>query len=299
MNIIVSIHDYRETIENIPAKGKWQAWLDHYYSRYRQMFDIIFKFLYMADVQAMKPHVEACDFAQCLKRFEAFIEHGGLDKTRETLTRSEELLGYGSEFGSDYDVFIMAGIGHTGGTAPPAPNPFIYLGTEVIGSDPAKISSIVSHEFHHLARIRMLGMEALKMAAFTFAELILTEGLATAFSVMIQDQDLDFGARIMKTALNMTDGALSYCVANHHALIREILSLGESQATPELTVKYLYSGPSTDSQGRPGNVGYYVGAAIVMDILRNSRNAAQMMQQLTRMSGREILQLWREAVDRP
>ena len=77
----------------------------------------------MADVQAMKPHVEACDFAQCLKRFEAFIEHSGLDKTRETLTRSEELLGYRSGFGSDYDVFIMAGISHA--EAQPLPHPIL------------------------------------------------------------------------------------------------------------------------------------------------------------------------------
>lgn len=287
MSIIVSINDYRKCIHQIPAKGKWQAWLDHYYSKYRDMFDVIFKFLYMADVQVMKGPVEACNFEQTLGMFEKFLAQDGVRKAGEILALSEDFLAYRSEFQSDYDVFAMAGVGQIGGTAPPSLNPFIYLGAEVIEADAGKLNFLVSHEFHHLARNQMRGLEVLVPATYTFAELILTEGLATAFSIVVQG--LDFDTSTLKTALYMTEEALSYCIANRDAIIQEILSFGESPVTQELMIKYLYSGPAVDSQGRPGNAGYYAGTAIVSDLLDQGYD----MRRLTKMSGQDIIQLWK------
>ena len=82
MKLVVGIDDYRECVSQIPAKGKWRAWSEDYYSRHRDVFDIIFKYLYMADVESMRTLVEACDFHSSLETADRFWNVADLRQLR-------------------------------------------------------------------------------------------------------------------------------------------------------------------------------------------------------------------------
>ncbi len=282
MKIVVGIDDYRECVSRIPPKGKWRAWFEDYYSRHKEVFDLIFKYLYMADVEAMRMLVEACDFHNSLEIAERFLACGGIEKLKQILPTCEDFLDYHG----DYRLFVLVGIGQVGGTAPPSPHPLMYLGAECIGCDMRKLELLLSHEFHHLVRFQALTSEAVDMAGYTFGELIVTEGMATAFSIVVQG--LGFDAPALKSALFMNDEALSYCTSNRNALIQEILDHRNSSVTQDLMAKYLYAGNQMDTGGMPGNVGYYVGTAIVSDLLAQGMD----LRQLTNMSGNEVINLW-------
>lgn len=62
MDFTLGIDDYRKCVADAHSKGKWQAWLDGYYSKYQEVFDLMFRYLYMADLASMRPLVEGWDF---------------------------------------------------------------------------------------------------------------------------------------------------------------------------------------------------------------------------------------------
>jgi hypothetical protein len=276
MRITVGVDDYRRCVDAIPNKGKWQAWLDEYYSRFRHVFDPMVKYLYMADsVDALRPHVEAWDFEAGVRAAERFLSAGGVDRVKALLSRSAEILG----FHEDCDVFIMVGMGQVGGTALPADKPFIYFGIELFADKLDRLGFTVPHEFMHRARGRGFDPTTL-----TFGHLVVEEGIATVFSIAAQGLPLD-NANLKAALPFMTDQAFAYCEENREALTREILSHAASPLTAELAAKYLYAGPYCNERGMPGSVGYYVGARIVIDLM----NEGLAVEELSRLPAQEVI----------
>ncbi|MGI6666935.1 MAG: hypothetical protein ACOX5Q_05690 [Bacillota bacterium] len=276
MRITVGVDDYRRCVDAVPEKGKWQAWLDEYYSKFRHVFDPMVKYLYMADsVESLRPYVEAWDFEAGLRAAERFISARGVDRVKELASRSAEIL----DFHEDCDVFLMVGIGQVGGTALPAEKSFVYFGTELFADKLDRLAFMVPHEFMHTVR-----RGGFNPATLTFGHLVVEEGIATVFSIVAQDLPLDNPN--LKAALPfMSDEAFAYCEGNRKALTREIFSQAASPVTPELAAKYLYSGPRCDERGVPGSVGYYVGARAVIDLLKEGRA----VKELSRLPAQEVI----------
>lgn len=281
VNLTIGIDQYRQCVADIPAKGKWMAWLDRYYSQYRAVFDPMLRYLYMADLESMRPHVEAWDFEGGLQAAERFLSLGGVERVRRFLSNCARAL----DFREEYHVFLLVGIGQVGGTALPGTEPFLYIGVERWADDPEGLAFVVPHEFLHMVRSR-----SLNPAAITFGGLVIEEGLATAFSIAAQG--LPFDRPSMRAALlNMSDQAFDYCESHRDELTKEMLSQAGSPVNRELMARYLYSDSYQDGKGMPGNVGYYVGLRIVVDLMEQGLG----VRDLVRQSAREILGRWEES----
>lgn len=268
MRITVGVDDYRRCVNAAPEKGKWQAWLEEYYPRFRHVFDSVARYLYMADsVESLRPYVEACEFETCLETAERFLSLSGVERVKEILSRSARML----DFEEDCEAFLLVGFGHAEGATLPGDKPCLFFGLELLGDRMDRLAFTVSHEFMHSVRGREFSTGAL-----TFGQLVIEEGIATAFSMVAQDLPLDNDS--LRTALPfMTDEAFLYCEEHREALTREVLSHAASPLTAELAAKYLYSGSRLDERGVPGNAGYYVGTRMVVDLLRNGLSVKELV----------------------
>jgi len=285
MNVIVGLDEYRKCVEEVPLKGKWQAWLDTYYSKYRAVFDKILSFLYMSELDTMRPYIEAWDFQKGLETAERFVALGGVERVKELLSASARVL----DFQEEYDVYLLVWIGQVGGTALPAEKPFLFIGMERWADNIDDLSFVLPHEFLHMKRGRDVAPIPQTLTAPTFGQFVVEEGLATVFSIAANELPLD--THSFRKALGpagMTDQGFDYCEDNRDALTREILEKTALPMAPELANKYLYSGAVQDERGMPGNAGYYVGARIVLDLLEKGLS----IKDLVRLSAVEILSRW-------
>ncbi len=280
-NIIWGIEQYKKFLKEIPAKGKWEAWKEDYYTPYKSIFDLMLSFLYRApDIEFLKPSVEAWDFEGGLRAAEAFIEGGGEKLVKESLVHSAKDL----NFTKAYDVYLLVGLGHVGGTALPGAKPFLYIGLEMWGDNIEALKFLVPHEFLHMVR-----SHSLEMGTILLGDLVIEEGLATAFS--IANQGLPFDKANQLAALLTMDGETwEYCKENRNKFTEIVLSQAEAPLDSDLMTRYLYSDSQRGEDGVPGNVGYFIGTAIIIDLLERGFEFPDLMGK----TAQAILALWRE-----
>ncbi len=283
-NIILGIEQYEKFLAQIPAKGKWQAWKEDYYTPYKSIFDLMLSFLYRApDVEFLQPSVEALDFEVGLRAAETFIEGGGVELVKEYAASAAK----GLNFTRAYDVYLLVGLSQVGGTALPGAQPFLYIGMEMWAENKEALKFLVPHEFLHMVR-----SHSLPMGTVLLGDLVIEEGLATAFS--IANQGLPFDKPNQLAALLTMDGETwEDCNDNRDKFTKMVLAHAESPLDGDLMAKYMYSGSQRGSDGVPGNVGYFIGTVIIIDLLERGFDFTDLMGK----TAQEILALWQEGAE--
>ena len=280
MEIVSGIEDFKKCSEIAKEKGKWQAWYENYFVKYK-VFDLILKYLYMGDISVMKEGVESLDFEKAIKTGGKFQDDDGIKLVKDLLLKCEEFC----SIDIDYAVYLLIGSGLCDGTSLPAKDPFLYFGLEFYHS-PRQLRYLIPHEYNHLVRD-----SAVKDADFdkiAIKNMVISEGLATLFPVLLEKREI--------TPLSIADcgmmpmDAARYCHEHEEELFSEIREIWGEKPTPELLTEYFWSS-SEGWRDKIQKKGYYAGSRIIGSLLDRGHDICS----LTRMETDKILKLWGES----
>ena len=275
--IIVSIDDFRRCVELSRQVGKWQAWSDNYFPKYEGVFVPMLKYLYQCNVTDLRDAVENFDFDQALAIASKFFRDDGLSLIESLLPKAKEKCG----FDKDYDLYLLIGLGHVDGTSLPAKTPFLYFGIERYES-PERLKYLVPHEYNHLVRLWSV-YDGEFVEKPSLGEIVMMEGLAVAFSVIVADDKSPAG---IDNALMMSKEDVEFFHEHQEELMAEVQEHWDDILTSELMDTYLI-GSYEWKDGRPTRIGYFVGAQIVNSVLTKGHEIGT----LTKMPTEKIMEL--------
>ncbi len=281
MKRVVGVEDFKECVENAKNRGKWNAWYE-YFLKYRDVFERIIKYLYMTEINKIRPLVEGLDFDMALRNAEKFLREDGINRVSTLISMCEKLCRPEGE----YTVYLLIDLGNIDGTSLPAENPFLFFGLELYVS-PKQLEYLVPHEYNHLVRISVFKDEMMKSSQLTVKELVIFEGLATLFPAVLWGKEI--GPLSIIDAGMMSKDAAEYCLKNESNLMNELFSIWDEKLTRELLGKYFAGTSDGWREGRPAKIAYYVGSRIVGDLLKRGHNICE----LTKKPAEEILSLWK------
>jgi len=278
--IIVSIDDFRRCVELSKQVGKWQAWSDNYFPKYEGVFVPMLKYLYKCNVTDLRDAVENFDFDQALAIASKFFRDDGLSLIESLLPKAKEKCGFDKE----YDLYLLIGLGHVDGTSLPAKTPFLYFGIERYES-PERLKYLVPHEYNHLVRLwSVYNGEFVEKTSL--GEIVMMEGLAVAFSVIVADDKSPAGMDNALMALMMSREDVEFFHEHQEELMAEVQEHWDDILTSELMDTYLI-GSYEWKDGRPTRIGYFVGAQIVNSVLTKGHEIGT----LTKMPTEKIMEL--------
>lgn len=280
MNIVVGVDDFRQCKSLLGRVSKWETWLEHYYSHYANVFDMFLKYMYMAELESWHEHVEVLNFDDALNTAEKFLQDDGIKKIEKLLAMAEKRC----PIDTTYVLYLLIGLGHIDGTAMPAKPPFLYVGLErYISSEQLKY--LVPHEYNHL--VRMTTLYDIEDTQFqrTIGDVVISEGLATVFSVLVQEKNISSN---LTEALMMTNENLEKCHEQREILFGEIYRLWTTPVSSTHGIFAKYFMASANDSATPERSGYYVGNQIICDLVARKHDIAD----LTKMPTTTILQLY-------
>lgn len=278
--IVVSIDDFRKCAELSKQIGKWQAWHEHYFPKYKGVFSPMLKYLYRCNVTDLKDTVDNFDFDQALGVASKFFQDDGLSLTESLLSKSKDKCG----FEQDYDLYLLIGLGQVDGTSLPAEKPFLYFGIERYVS-PARLKYLVPHEYNHLVRLWSVYKGELREENFCLGDMVTTEGLAVIFSAIVANDGFS-----VENALLMPKEDIGFCREHREELLVEIQEHWNKPFTSELMSAYM-TGSNEWKNGKPTRIGYFVGSQIVSAVLAKGYDICA----LTKMPTAEIMGLFKAA----
>lgn len=267
MSLVLGIDEFRACAELATRVGKWEAWLSAYYSRFRDIFDAMLRYLYVSELESLRDSVEGFDFNRAIQAADSFVSLGGVERVSSLLRASEEFLG--ADF--DYDVYLLIGLGHVVGTALPARKPFTYLGLERHPNLDGLVN-VVPHEFCHMTRSAMLGDAS---NPNLLGERIVGEGLSCVCSLLVNQQEVTTDS--LSSALMMPSDALRYCDEHRKEMHHGALINWTSSMDQALTGEYFTGSDTGWIRGKPARSGNYIGARIVLDLLAQGADLADLV----------------------
>lgn len=251
----IGIDSFRNTIEKSKKLGKWVAWKENYYSEYKDVFDAQLFYLYMFEIDDLKPLIESSDFDTLLQTASRYYESNPFQRMKSLIERSAHLLSFTDEF----STYFLVGLGHIDGTALPYKNPILYFGLERLPY--ANLDILVPHEMNHLVRFATLKNEFPPGERFTIKQLVVAEGLATIFPLILHGKSLS--EEHVKKALMITDNDYSKLQHHKEKIINEIFNVWDNVITQQTMEQYFMVNNNTEYK----KAGYYVGALIIMELL--------------------------------
>lgn len=292
MEIKVGIESMRECINHMEEEGKWHAWYDHYYQTYQAAFDAILNHLLKRDVEGLKGRVKEFDFQEAVKQGEQFVEDGGVEKVRETLEKAQEFC----RTTSDFDVYLLIGLGMFGAVSlHSGTTPLLCLEVETYGRELWKgmtfsiewLETLVAHEYCHIVRMSAIVEHPSQLEHQTMKDVIISEGLATLFPVVMQSQEVTPNAVV--TGGMMTDEMAQYCRKHEEELFEEMRNEWDHQLNRTFMEKYFQSTKTGwKEDGRPARTGYYLGSTIIQDLLEHEYEICE----LTKTPTEQLLTWW-------
>ncbi|WP_316571759.1 DUF2268 domain-containing putative Zn-dependent protease [Neobacillus sp. YIM B06451] len=275
MNIHIGLDRFKEVISFQSDEKRYKAWFN-YYEEYQEVFDAIFRTIYMADLDALKPVINSLDFDSLLLKAEKGLALQPVSKIKEALLRCAEFF----KFEEDFDVFLLVGFGHIDGTAPPTSKPSLYLGLERLPNSDMNI--LIPHEFNHLVRFHKLNL-AQSSERLTVKQLAIAEGLATITPLIVNQTELtdaNFGKALMVSEENYR-----ILKTNFNKIENEILKDFDQALTQPLVEKYFMA---NEGGHLPVKSGYYYGLIIITALLQNGVS----LTDLTTRKSDEIYELY-------
>lgn len=268
MSLVLGIDEFRACAELAARVGKWEAWLSAYYPRFQDIFDAMLRYLYVAEFESLRDSVEGFDFDRAIQAADSFVSLGGVERVSSLLRASEEFLR--ADF--DYDAYLLIGLGHVIGTALPARKPFTYLGLEHHPNLDG-LADVVPHEFCHMARSAVLGEAS---NPNVLGERIVSEGLSCVCSLLVNQQEVTTDS--LSSALMMPPDVLMYCDEHRKELHHEAHINWTSPMDQALTGEYFTGSDTGWTRGKPARSGNYIGARIVLDLLAQGADFAELVR---------------------
>lgn len=275
LTVIDMAGEYGKLPGEARAAGAYAAFR-RYMERYAGLFSGMFKYLYMAEPDAMRPVIEAADFQKLLATARANIENG----YHRLIARAADEAAFRLGFGRRFDLYLGLGLGNVGGYTGPAGSgtPFVYIALDRPLTREL-IYTLAPHEVNHMARLSALpGLDM-----FDFAERTVSEGLASVCPVVLNNWG--FTPRAFAQAMGIPPDRALELIRNSRPLVHKVAGEFGRPFTRELMAGYFAWTARGDRLG-----GYYAGIVIVRKLLDMGYRLAE----LTAMPSQKILRLYRE-----
>jgi uncharacterized protein YjaZ len=255
-NVHCGLDTFYNKINNHPNEEKVQRWL-MYYNEYKEAFDVLFQKLYMIEIHQLEPMINNIDFEELLTNAEKGMNKYPLSYIEKIVKKCVHYF----DFKADFNLFLLVGLGHIDGAAPPSRKPFLYLGLErLVNTD---INVLIPHEFNHLVRFHSL-RHIEQIDTLTVKQLIIAEGLATITPLIMNAVELNDDQYAKALMLSKDDYAQlqsEFC-----QIEQEIQQDLHHTLTPALVEKYFMANVESTL---PRKSGYYYGLHIIKTLIKN------------------------------
>lgn len=280
MVIIHMIDDFDILCEKEIEIGHFESY-HQYTMKYPELFDGIFRWLYMTELENLKPMIDTVDFQQSLKIAKKNYENGVVQEIIDLAEKIASLL----NFKEDFDIYLGLELGNIGGFAGSNPKgrPFIYIGLDRV-IDQSFLKYIIPHEMNHMVR----SYENKNINMFDFMERTITEGLGSICPIVLYN--MDYTINTISSSLNLPNNEVKRLVDDSKLLIHEIT---EEFGTPlnEEKMKKYFTWSNQDEDDKYYLSGYYVGMEIVKALI----DIGYDFDKLTIMSSKLIWQKYENA----
>jgi hypothetical protein len=278
MNVINMLADYKVLVEKAQVSGRFPAYQD-YVGKYPELFNNVLKYLYLSELDDIRPMIEQTDFGALLRNGEKNIAAGQTDAIVTQVQAVAERLGFDPAF----DLYLGLELGNIGGCSMKANTPFLYIGID------RPLTAIflkyyIPHEFNHMVRIAALP----EIDMFDFKERTLTEGLGSY--APIAHYDLPYNSETISAALSLPQDEVQTLLARFEEIQNSVSAHFGELLNPELMATYFNMG--TDEDGELTLGGYFVGLQVVHRLVESGLD----FKALTEMPGDEIWRVYR-AID--
>lgn len=283
MRIINGIQDYQKFIEEIDSLGVWESWWHNLYIKYKSIYNYQLENLYMADISLFKNIVMELDIDRAREEL-LRIQTLDLERIIAIINQSCDML----SFDDDFDVYLLIGFNHIDGTAGICENkPFIYYGLESIKEE--QLDYLIPHELNHLVRMQNLDiyLKSQSIMEIPFGETLISEGLAIIYPIILCDDLNQLDEELMNSFLTQGVSKEDFLILRERQkeYLAEVFSYININMTKELLHKYISFNSDT---GVPA-IGYYVGAIIILRLIRKGYD----IKFLTRCPAAEVIRLYR------
>jgi uncharacterized protein YjaZ len=257
MKLINGFDDFKKLVEEneqmIP-----KIWIDKYYSKYKDIFDAMLKYLYHLNINDLMKIVENIDFKHLYYKAQLSIENNLTEKVILLIKKCNKILKINEKF----NVYFLVGLGHVDGTSLLIKDykPFIYFGLERLHH--TNLNYLVPHEFNHLARLSKFKFLKEKLK---FKDYLIYEGLATYFSIYFNK--LEINRKIEAEALFLPEETIDYLYKNKEDILKEIKEVLEFEMNNKLMIEFF-----TYDKEKNFKKGYFAGLKIIEKLINNGED---------------------------
>ena len=271
MRVINMLDDYRALCKQAVDDGSFPAY-QAYTQKYPALFNSLLQYLYMTNLESLRPMVEQVAFENLLYAAEKNEADGYFDDIVIQIQAIADKLAYTQ----DFDLYLGLELGNLGGCALKADRPYVYIGIDRL-LNASTLKFLLPHEFNHMVRISALP----EIDMFDFQERVLSEGLGAY--APIAHYDLPYTAEIISSARGFPLEIAEDLIRNQQE-IHELVTahFGES-LTPELMQQFFILNYNFEETPLDG---YFVG----MQIIHKLVEAGTEFKTLTEMPSEELWQ---------
>lgn len=258
MKLINMLEDYIELCDMASKVGNFDAY-KLYINKYTSLFDGLLHYVYMDDIENLRPMVEQCNFKYLMKIAEKNIQNGCIETVVDIAKKTIDMLG----FNNDFDLYIGFDLGNFGGVALPVKqgNPYTYIEfTQDILSE-SIIKDIIPHEINHMIRSVMIP----NLDMYDFTERVITEGLGSYCPIALFSGSGELTVNMIETAIKLPPKRLKSYLDNRSEIEKIIIKEFGTPLTQEKMKKF-FSWPEDNTMEYPLS-GYFYGMCIIHDLI--------------------------------
>jgi hypothetical protein len=275
MQIIDMMPDYQEMVRQINEIGSFEAY-KRYTQKYPQLFGAILQYLYMTDLDKLRPLIENVDFGTLLKTAKSNRSIGLM--TQITTIAEHAATDLGAD--GDFTLYLGLEMGNIGGFSGDPNRQILYIGTEKPLTKEL-ISYLVPHEVNHMVRTNALP----DIDMFSFSERVISEGLGTYYA--LKYNQLPFTAQGIAKVLFISPTQANNLLNNSDSLLQEMTPYFGKPMTQELMQQYFTYSTANQEIALPG---YFIGMVICQHLV----NAGNSIDSVTKTPSERIMQTYFE-----
>jgi uncharacterized protein YjaZ len=263
MNIINMFDDFQLLCKEVESTGKFKAY-KRYTMKYPELFQSIFKGLYMTEIDNLKDMISHVDFLESLKIVQDNEKRG----IYELIIKETERVVSSLKFTEDFDLYLGIEIGNIGGFSAPNPKgkPFIYIGVDKY-IDELFIKYFIPHELNHMVRCNAIE----EINLFDFMERVISEGLGSFCPIALYN--MEYSIQTISEALNLPKEEAMKLMIKKDSLMEKMTNEFGTPLTQE-KMKIYFTWSVGDEQAYLS--GYFIGMEIIKELVDEGYDFAQL-----------------------
>ena len=273
MHIIDMMPDYQDLVRQINEIGAFEAY-KRYTQKYPQLFGAILQYLYMTDLEGLRPLINNVDFVALLKTAESNRSIGYMTPTIQIAEHAATDLGADG----DFTLYLGLEMGNIGGFSGDPNRQILYIGTDKPLTKEL-ISYLVPHEVNHMVRTNALP----DIDMFSFSERLISEGLGTYYA--LKYNHLPFTAQGIAKVLFISPAQANKLLTNSDSLLQDMSPYFGKPMTQELMHQYFTYSTANQEIVLPG---YFIGMVICKRLVE----AGTSINSITKITSDRILQTY-------